>query len=239
MTKKNIIIVVKLILFLFIMLGIGFLAGYLLGVGSNRFDYDELYRLISQNLIVPGYVIFLLSTLLAVVATAISIRCRLSIRSIDENSYESVEKKLEIAATFSELSVILNLLGFSFLWSSSSAEQPLFIGYFGLLIYYLLNMVIISGTQKRLNPEKTANVLDIRYHKEYLKTCDEAERAQIGRASYISYRATSNTILIMWVITSLLSMVIELGIYPVVVITVIWIVHYLSFVIAANKKEER
>ncbi len=237
MKKKNVVIIVKFLLFLTFMTLLGGVIGYSIRENANTIDYESIFNSLLEIMDLIGIIVTALSVLLAATALAIIILCRLKIDKVDEDRLEALEERLDFAAIPCELSIILNLLGFSCLVTSNSINDILFITFFVMLFFYIFNTVMLTSTVKKLNPEKTANALDLRFHKEYLKTCDEAERAKIGHASYISYRATTNTIVALWVISSILSMIADIGIFPVLILSVIWIVHYLSFAIAANKKE--
>lgn len=48
---------------------------------------------------------------------------------------------------------------------------------------------------RRMNPEKQVSVYDSKFQKKWYNTCDEAERAQIGQASYQAFQAANRAAL--------------------------------------------
>ena len=56
------------------------------------------------------------------------------------------------------------------------------------VVWYTVLQARIIQAVKRVAPEKRGNVFDTRFQKDWYQSCDEAERQQIGNASYASFR---------------------------------------------------
>ena len=76
--------------------------------------------------------------------------------------------------------------------------------------------------ERRMNPEKHGSVYDTRFQKEWLDSCDESERRQIGEACYRAYMVTGRVCLGLWLILTMLGMVFEMSILPVFVLLLVW-----------------
>ncbi len=232
--KKNIITVVRFVVFLLLMLVVGYLIGYAIGSNDETLNYPQLYGDLT-HLLGDGAIYFMaLSFILAASATVVTLINFNAIKKSDEEEYERIEKRLTIASALNEVGMIINLAGFGFMVSGGENNgdyiEFVLTFFFVLMGYYILNAVFTSRAIRKINPEKTASVLEINYRTQYLKTTDEAEKEQIGRAAFRSFRATSMTILVFWIVTVLLSMMVDIGVFPVLMLTALWLTQYLSFV---------
>lgn len=63
--------------------------------------------------------------------------------------------------------------------------------FFGILFENVLFQQKVVDMTKRLYPEKTASVYDVRFRKKWLDSCDEAEKAIIGQCAYKAYAAAN------------------------------------------------
>lgn len=114
------------------------------------------------------------------------------------------------------------------------------------VVLFLINMIIIMILQKltidcfkKLNPEKRGNVFDTEFHKDWLASCDEAQKEAVFEAGYRAFRATNNACLVLWLITLVSMLMFDIGILPSVCIFVIWMTLILSYTIAGHKLEKK
>ncbi len=92
---------------------------------------------------------------------------------------------------------------------------------------------------RRLNPEKTVSVYDRKFQEKWMDTCDEAERAQIGQASYQAYRLGSGACLVLWVALLLGSYVFDIGLLAMSLPLLIWGVLQVSYTLACLRLGRR
>ncbi len=236
--KKNIFLIVKLVLFMAVMTFVGYQVGYYIGSVSKTTDLNELYGELGQLL--SGWTIYILVAigLAYIVATIVAVKNRLAIKNTDEDGYERLEKRLELASIINEVAMICTLACFGIMIATENVVNIHLLSIV-LLLCYVVNAVLVSRAIRKINPEKQTSVLELDYHKKYMQTMDEAEREQIGRAAMRSFFGIRTALLIFWVLTIILSMVIDIGVYPIIMVSIIWFVHYLSFVTVGNKKERR
>lgn len=82
---------------------------------------------------------------------------------------------------------------------------------------------------KRINPEKTASIYDMRFQRKWMDSCDEAEKLMIGRCAFKAYRATNLVCLILAVLLAICALVFDAGLLPSLVVCVIWIVNHTAY----------
>ena len=75
---------------------------------------------------------------------------------------------------------------------------------------------------KRMNPEKTASVYDVKFQRKWMDSCDEAERAQIGQACYRAYMVGTKVCIFLWVALLILNFVFDFGLLPIAAVLAVW-----------------
>lgn len=88
---------------------------------------------------------------------------------------------------------------------------------------------------KLLNPEKKGSVYDLRFQKKWYESLDEAEKLQVGIASYRAYSIVSRTCLVMMIVTILLGMIVKITIFPIFIIAILWLIQLISFGLESMK----
>lgn len=78
---------------------------------------------------------------------------------------------------------------------------------------------------KRTNPEKTASVYDMKFHKKWMDSCDEAEKVLAGKCAIKAYAATNGACSALAVILAVCALVFETGFLPSLAVCLIWIVN--------------
>lgn len=98
-----------------------------------------------------------------------------------------------------------------------------------LIVSFLVSAALIVLLQqrvvdltRRMNPEKQGSIYDLRFHKKWLDSCDEAERQEIGRAAYRAYTVTNTACPILWLVMLLLNLVFDFGLMPTLSVLLVW-----------------
>ena len=201
--------------FLLILLVVLFLLSIVLGYGYSFFKYRKAKQLVEK-----GY---------------------------DDDSYEKAEEEL------SKVSLVSNILsGFNYLFfgvclfSAGMAESDLslkqIVFSFVTIILFIIAMacsVIIQNKgvnlNKKMNPEKRGNVFDKKFAKEWLGSCDEAEKALIYESAYSAYRVAIGISIGLWAISLIGMMSFHTGVFPIIVSSVMMIVLVSTYSITAYK----
>ena len=85
---------------------------------------------------------------------------------------------------------------------------------------------------KRMNPEKTASVYDVKFQRKWMDSCDEAERREIGEAAYRAFVVTNSVCPFLWLAMILLNFVFRLGLMPSAMVLLVWGCLQVSYTLA-------
>ena len=92
---------------------------------------------------------------------------------------------------------------------------------------------------KKINPEKRGSVVEFNFKKTWMKSCDEQERMAIYRSSYRSFQVMQGAFPICWCILLLLSLCMNIGVIPFLMIGVLWILHTITYCLESLKVYDR
>lgn len=131
----------------------------------------------------------------------------------DEDTAQQADQDLNWALLTSAMAMVVDLffLTVGALYGPALPVVAEVLASFALLV--LLQQKVVDLT-RRMNPEKRGSVYEMKFQKTWLDSCDESERAQIGRAAYQAYRAGVVTCLWVWVALIILSIPFDLGLAP-------------------------
>ncbi len=103
---------------------------------------------------------------------------------------------------------------------------PMFFGGLAAFLADLFAPMIVQqklvDLTKRLNPEKRGSVYDTKFQKKWYDSCDEAERAVIGRCAFQAYQAMCCTCMALWVVFALGGMFFNWGFLPAMAVCIVW-----------------
>ena len=97
------------------------------------------------------------------------------------------------------------------------------------MVECLLFQQWVVDLTKRLNPEKTASVYDLKFQKKWYDSCDEAEKAEIGMASMAAYKATNGVCAFLSVVLALSAMLLDIGFLPSLSVCIVWLVNMSAY----------
>ena len=152
----------------------------------------------------------------------------------DEAVGNEIETKLSVDLWLTSMATILNFFlaaalfsGFVDMTGNPMRLSP--VKFFGGLGAFLVTLYVSAVLQqklvdatKRLNPEKKGSVYDVKFHKKWMESCDEAERAIIGQCAFKAYQATSMTCLALWAVLGLGGMFFSWGFMPAMAVCIVW-----------------
>ena len=152
----------------------------------------------------------------------------------DEGVMQRAEERLSWALLLDSLTVIVSF----FFFNAGTAKLPQSSdgNTITLLVIFLVVIALATLLQqktvdltKKMNPEKRGSVYDMKFQERWWESCDEAERRQIGQASYKAYVTVSRFCPYCWGVLLLGNMVFHYGILPSAVVLVIWAVLSVSY----------
>lgn len=82
---------------------------------------------------------------------------------------------------------------------------------------------------KTLNPEKKGSVYDIKFHKKWLESCDEAEKSMICQSAFKAYRITNSVCSTLAIVLAIGALVFDIGFLPSLSVCIIWIVNQSAY----------
>ena len=88
---------------------------------------------------------------------------------------------------------------------------------------------------QKTHPEKKGDPSSTKFQEQWLESCDEAEKRQIGQASYKAYSTATKFCPFFWAILFIGNMVFNYGLLPSTVVLIIWGVLQMSYMFEALK----
>ena len=111
-----------------------------------------------------------------------------------------------------------------------------FITYIVVLVFCTVLSSKIVNLEKKINPEKRGNALDTSFLKEWVDSCDEAEKAAIYESGYAAYKSVNRVCPYLWLVCILLDIVFGTGFLPAVMVAIVWLISSVTYILTAMKK---
>ena len=152
----------------------------------------------------------------------------------DEDVMQQAEERLSRTLLLDSLTVIVSF----FFFNAGTEKLPqgsdgntvlLLVVFLAVIALAILLQQKTVDLTKEMNPEKKGSVYDVKFQERWWESCDEAERRQIGQASYKAYVTVSKFCPYCWGVLFLGTMVFHYGILPSAVVLVIWAVLTVSY----------
>lgn len=162
----------------------------------------------------------------------------------EESLIDQAEQRLNLPLILANALMVCNFIYFTLLTGCAGmlSRPAFFIGLaaflFALAVCIVMTSLVVN-LEKRLNPEKQGNVLDTRFQKEWLASCDEGEKAVIFQAAFQAYRFTCSACLVLWLACMLAQVMGLAGPLPGVCVTVLWLVLTMTYSLACVRLERR
>lgn len=250
----------KVGLFILILILSGVLGGFLgaggvamvISLRESGLSFVEFCNQLQKDFAVPAsFLLVILDAIFLMISFSFYNKAKKLWKSnMDEDEkYEAVDKKLSLGLLFTNVTYFINFAFFGFaFYAGMSFEEGVSESW--ILIYMrMVDLVVFVATlflglaiqkgcinqSKLMNPEKKGSVYDMKFDKVWYESCDEAERMQIGIAAYKTVKATNMALLVLLVVFVLAGMFFEIGILPLVVITVIALVVNITYSVTAMK----
>lgn len=243
----------------FILLFISFIGGGVVGALMTAMDDSNIIMSVADAVIgfIEGISVYV-SAVLAVVSLPVFVVLYTKARKgyeawdgEDEDQYKAIDGKLSMMLFISSIVMIISyvfmITGFGRLMSIDKSQATLFWVSFAFLIggFIAVTVVITVAQQKAvnlgkaMNPEKRGSVFDTKFQKKWIKSCDEAEKKMIHEAAFAAYKATNTAIMIIWFLCLAGTIMFDIGILPVFIIGVIWMVQTVAYFVKGMQLEKR
>ena len=152
----------------------------------------------------------------------------------DEDVMQRAEERLSWALLLDSLTVIVSFFFFNagivyLPQEVDSAMIPLLAIFLVVIALSILLQQKTVDLTKEINPEKRGSVYDMKFQERWWESCDEAERRQIGQASYKAYTTLNKFCPYCWGVLFLVNMIFHYGILPSTVVLLVWAVLTVSY----------
>ncbi len=200
---------------------------------------------------------FAFSALSVIIGLALYFSCCKTYRQLQKDNendelWDKLEEKLDKPMIVSELSLIIiyffMISAFYVVictdtYTDDNIKKILFIaGIIVFVVFMFINLFIqfkAIGIEKKLNPEKTANIIDLKFISKWVSQCDEAERLIMYKSAFGAIRITNLVCTIMIIAAIIAAFLFNTGIFPLFCVTVIFAVLNLSYMINGDKAQKK
>lgn len=240
--KSNLkIYIVFAIMILASLLG-GFLVGRLAAVNKDTLDginWDRIWRIIADTFPVV-YGVLMLATF--VVSFVMYGKIKRTIRGWDgedEDVIVDIESRITTASYLPCVIVFVGLILFPVCIYSvdrtysdghgtvlTILSELVFL--ISLALYCVVEKLVIDE-EKKLNPEKSGNIFDMHFRRDWESTSDEAELIMIAKSSKKGFMTGIKVGFVMWILLFISMFAFDTGVTPVVAVGVMLLVMYAAY----------
>ena len=245
-------VVITFVIVMAVSLLIGFLSGYFF---TTEGDGEALNKILSEISVFLKFNIGYISLVTNIVACGICFLLYTQAKTLykswdgeDEDVLDQTEGKIFYTMSIPSIMFVLNFL----FYGITICSKPIGDEYNSKVAFavaltsaiFMLSMiweVLLQGLSvsllKKINPEKRGNILDFRFDKKWLDSCDEAQKMAVYKTSYVTNKVTKYVFVTGWIVALLTNEILHFGMFPIVLISVMWLVQTIAYVSAAHKYE--
>ena len=233
MNKKT---VFKMIMFTMI----GALFGFVISFGLLKINDTENVKILSamgdffinNNLVL--FVLLLVS--LYFPSVYLSIKGRRILNNLENTSDEEYDtqtkqgdKYFDLALTINGIFMILNFMLFGMTFAKLINNETIIVVLFMINIFSssLLEVATIKFIQK-INTRLKGDPTSLKFTKDFLESCDEAEQLTIYKSSYHAFQMTKHITLAFVLLTILCNLLLDTGAFPVFVSCSLLLTHIIA-----------
>jgi hypothetical protein len=228
--KKNRKTSTKIVIMMLIGAIAGFSSSIVFAIAKRLFENDtvsNLFLILSENVtwIHLGVAVIFEGIALLLYFKAKRVLVELKNSEDDDELESSFDDHMNLLILFNTVFIALN---FVFFGISFDIHTRLVI--FSLIIFSsfaVLTTIIEIKAVKLIqlkDPQKTADPTSIKFDKQWLDSCDEAERLKIYKSSYKTFLTMKYVLLILTLFTLFTKIEFNTGNYPIVLVGTIWII---------------
>ena len=239
----------KLMKRLLIYLGIGGVCGFFvgifmtmedIGVINGVSDLSDLFRPLALPVIA---VIFIVSVVLMEFYSRKLKNTLKGLEEAEDEQYEVLsyeeEKYGAMLMNCNVISQVCDVIVLSLIFSRSwldAASGRELAGFLGACVLFIANFFVYGYYQMRFvkmvqaaHPEKRGDMNSKTFQKDWLASCDEAEKEMVYQSAYSAYMALGKMIQILLCATMILHLMFHTGILAVIVVGVVYLTMTISY----------
>ena len=219
--------------------------GLLAGIGAGMFARNmkdvisNLGVIISQSRdllsIIVSSVMLLMNMGMAIICF---IQCRMLKRQVadwrvegeNEEELDLLEYRMNIPIIITSIGMVINFFLIAMNWRLGISEAELtpianMMTSLGNAIF-CLSFVIEMAVQ---NPEKKGRIFNFNFQKEWLGSCDEAERLVEYKSGFRAYMIGQYVCIGLWLFCIIGQFTFDIGIMPIICLTIVWLTLVCTF----------
>lgn len=240
--KSNLkIYIIFAVMILVSLLG-GFLAGRLAAVNKDALDginWDHIWWITADTLPIV-YGVLMLATF--VVSFVMYGKIKRMIRGWDgenEDVIVDIESRITTASYLPCVIVFVGLVLFPVciyaVDRTYSDGRGTFLTVLSELVFlismalYCVVEKLVIDEEKKLNPEKSGNIFDMHFRRDWENTSDEAELIMIAKSSKKGFMTGIKAGFVMWILTFMSMFAFDTGVMPIVAVGLVLIVMYVAY----------
>ncbi len=237
----------------FMKLGLLILVGMLIGVIARiglltiedimKADFfEDLISVLKFNSIYISIILFVLVFIPSYIYYLKGSKMAQLMSSASEDDLDEIQEKNEkyfnISITSNAVYFVLNfmLLGIAFDSSHEYFYLILVIFLFSVILSSILTVTVVKRDQKT-NPHLKGDPMSSKFSRDYIKSCDEAEKLVIYKASYKAFNSTISASIIFVLVAVVMNMLFETGGFAVLLTGSMMIYQILSVAYFSVKKD--
>lgn len=220
----------------------GFLAGRLAAVNKDALDginWDHIWWITADTLPIV-YGVLMLATF--VVSFVMYGKIKRMIRGWDgenEDVIVDIESRITTASYLPCVIVFVGLVLFPVciyaVDRTYSDGRGTFLTVLSELVFlismalYCVVEKLVIDEEKKLNPEKSGNIFDMHFRRDWENTSDEAELIMIAKSSKKGFMTGIKAGFVMWILTFMSMFAFDTGVMPIVAVGLVLIVMYVAY----------
>ncbi|QNO15438.1 DUF3169 family protein [Alkalicella caledoniensis] len=159
-----------------------------------------------------------------------------------EDDTDNLEENIDIrqgkALVFSSINYIAS---FTLFGIAIDQNNNWFIGsiiiFLGVIFFSSFMDITVVNLVKKREPLKKGDPAEMKFEKEWIDSCDEAEKYMIYQASYKTFTMMKYTLLGALVLTVISKQAFNTGNFAIVLVGALWLVQTISFNVQSGKQE--
>lgn len=191
-----------------------------------------MYPLLLIGLFIPSYILY-----------KQGLKVLKACEHADEEALDDLSKKsnqkFNLSLTINGVFMVLNfmLMGTTFNGENKYVFLTLAVFMLNAILSSVIEILVIRSIQKydnRIEGDPTS----FKFHKDFLNSCDEAEKLTIYRSGYKAFQLIKNVTFVFMLISILMNMVFKTGSYTVFMLSTLLLVENLGYSIYAMREEK-
>lgn len=149
----------------------------------------------------------------------------------DEEAFDEIDNNIDIMSTLAitgnSVFFVLVFMNFAINLSLGARDGRLII-YFLPVLMYPFFYVLIVNILKKYDPSKKGNPGTMRFQKDWINSCDEAEKMRIFKSGYQSNQASSIITTIGFGTTAVLANIFDVGTFACFITGIMWLLQCIA-----------